>query len=43
MYVNGKAYGGDPRQILLANHTEIAIVIGTPPKRIPKIFPTVPI
>ncbi|HEX6788806.1 MAG TPA: hypothetical protein VF091_06140 [Gaiellaceae bacterium] len=43
IYVNGKAYTGDPRQILLADHTEIAIVIGTPPKRIPKTFPAVPL
>jgi hypothetical protein len=41
--VNGKAYSGDPRQILLADKTEIAIVIGTPPKKIPKDFPAVPI
>jgi hypothetical protein len=43
VYVNGKSYTGDPRQILLADHTEIAIVIGTPPKRIPKSFPAVPL
>jgi hypothetical protein len=35
-YVNGKLYTGDPRAILLGNHTEIAVVIGTPPKKIPK-------
>jgi len=35
VYVEGKRYTGDPRQILLANRREIAIVIGTPPKRIP--------
>ena|SRR5581483_9712457 len=35
-YVNGKPYLGDPRQILLADRTEIAVVIGTPPKRIPR-------
>jgi hypothetical protein len=34
-YVEGKRYTGDPRQILLADRREIAIVIGTPPKRIP--------
>jgi hypothetical protein len=43
VYVNGKAFSGDPRTILLANHTEIAIVIGTPPPKIPKTFPNVPI
>ena len=36
VYVNGKRYGGDPRAILLSDHKEIAIVIGTPPKKIPK-------
>ncbi len=43
VYVNGKAFTGDPRTILLANHTEIAIVIGTPPPKIPKTFPNVPL
>ena len=31
----GKRYRDDPRRILLKDHLEIAIVIGTPPKRIP--------
>ena len=35
-YVNGNLYTGDPRAILLSDRKEIAIVIGTPPKRIPK-------
>lgn len=35
-YVNGKRYQGDPRAILLTDRKEIAIVIGTPPKKIPK-------
>jgi hypothetical protein len=35
-YVNGKLYTGDPRAIQLGNHKEIAIVIGTPPEKIPK-------
>jgi hypothetical protein len=39
IYVNGKRYTKNPRDILLANHTEIAIVIGTPPKKIPSSFP----
>jgi len=39
-YVNGRLFTGNPRTILLADHTEIAIVIGTPPKTIPKSFPT---
>ena len=36
-YVNGKRYQGDPRAILLTDRKEIAIVIGTPPKKIPKV------
>jgi hypothetical protein len=39
VYVNGKRYLGDPRRILLADQTEIAIVIGSLPKKIPSIFP----
>jgi hypothetical protein len=39
VYVNGKKHAGDPRGILLANGTEIAVVVGTPPKTIPKRFP----
>jgi hypothetical protein len=42
-FVNGKPFSGDPRKILLINHTEIAIVIGTPPKKIPSKFPNVPL
>jgi hypothetical protein len=36
IFVNGNRYRGDPRAILLTDHKEIAIVIGTPPKKIPK-------
>jgi hypothetical protein len=43
VFVNGRRYAGDPRKILLVNHTEIAIVIGTPPKKIPSKFPNVPL
>jgi hypothetical protein len=39
-YINGRRYSGDPRTILLANHTEIAVVIGSPPAKIPSKFPT---
>jgi hypothetical protein len=39
-YVDGKAYHDDPRAIQLTNLREIAIVIGTPPKKIPSKFPT---
>jgi len=35
--------GADPRQILLANLREIAIVIGSLPKKIPLAFPVGPI
>jgi hypothetical protein len=43
IYVNGKLFEGDPRQILLADRREIAIVIGTPPAKIPARFPAAPI
>ena len=36
VYVNGKPYRQDPRAIALTDGKEIAIVIGTPPKHIPK-------
>jgi hypothetical protein len=35
-YVNGRPFGGDPRAIKLSDREEIAIVIGTPPSKIPK-------
>jgi hypothetical protein len=35
VYVNGTPFTGDPRTITLTDHKEIAIVIGTPPKKIP--------
>jgi len=40
-YVNGHRYRGEPRTILLADLTEIAIVIviSPPPKKIPSAFP----
>ena len=34
-YVDGKPFTQDPRAIELTDHREIAIVIGTPPARIP--------
>jgi hypothetical protein len=40
IYVNGDAYTGDPRQIELEDKREIAIVIGTPPPKIPSSFPS---
>jgi hypothetical protein len=38
VYVNGKPYTGDPSRIPLKTHDEYAIVIGTPPKKIPAKF-----
>jgi hypothetical protein len=38
VYVNGKLYTGDPTRIPLREHDEYAIVIGTPPKKIPSKF-----
>jgi hypothetical protein len=38
LYVDGDLYTGDPRQIELEDSREIAIVIGTPPQRIPSSF-----
>ncbi len=35
VYVNGKPYTGDPTTIQLSNFKEIAIVIGSPPDKIP--------
>jgi hypothetical protein len=36
VYVDGERFTGDPRTIDLSDQTEIAIVIGTPPAKIPK-------
>ncbi|MBA3734227.1 MAG: hypothetical protein H0W90_03355 [Actinobacteria bacterium] len=35
IYVNGDPYSSDPREISLEDKTEIAVVIGSPPKNIP--------
>jgi hypothetical protein len=40
IYVDGKPYTADPRQIQLQDQREIAIVIGTPPQTIPSQFPS---
>jgi hypothetical protein len=37
-YVNGKRFSGNPRDILLTDKKEIALVIGTPPKKIPASY-----
>jgi hypothetical protein len=39
IYVDGKRYQGDPTTIQLLDRREIAVVVGTPPKHIPSIFP----
>jgi hypothetical protein len=39
VYVNGKEFTGDPKTIPLANLTELAVVIGTPPASIPSSYP----
>ena len=39
IFVNGKRYKQNPRAIKLTNLKEIAIVIGTPPRKIPSEFP----
>lgn len=36
IYIDGVAYRGDRRAIQLTDHREIAIVIGTPPAKIPR-------
>jgi hypothetical protein len=38
-YVNGKLQTGDPQTYTLKSHDEIAIVVGKPPKKIPKSYP----
>ena len=37
VYVDGRAYAGNPRKIELAQHTDIAIEVG-PPYRVPDVF-----
>ena len=38
IYVDGAEYTGDPGELQLKKHQEIAIVIGTPPKTVPSRF-----
>jgi hypothetical protein len=38
VYVNGRQYSGDPAALVLKPHQEIAFVIGTPPKNIPRSY-----
>jgi hypothetical protein len=38
VYVNGQPYTGDPAELVLREHQEIAFVIGTPPKKIPSSY-----
>jgi hypothetical protein len=37
-YLNGKPYTGDPNNLVLKNHEEIAIAVGKPPTKIPTTF-----
>lgn len=37
-YVNGVQQTGNPENLVLKNHQEIAIVVGKPPKQIPKTY-----
>jgi hypothetical protein len=37
-YVNGVRQTGNPQNLVLKDHQEIAIVVGKPPKKIPKTF-----
>jgi nitrate reductase NapE component len=38
LYVNGAPYQGDPRTLELKPHQELALVIGTPPAKIPSSY-----
>jgi hypothetical protein len=38
VYVNGQPYTGDPGELVLREHQEIAFVIGAPPKKIPSSY-----
>jgi hypothetical protein len=38
VYVDGKLYPGDPTRVILKKHQELAVVIGTPPKKIPASY-----
>jgi hypothetical protein len=38
VYVGGKPYSGDPRQLVLRAHQEIALAYGTPPANIPSDY-----
>jgi hypothetical protein len=38
VYLDGKPYAGDPNNLVLKNHEEIAIVYAKPPKKIPATY-----
>jgi hypothetical protein len=38
VYLNGKRYVGDPNNLVLKNHEELAIVYGKAPKKIPSTY-----
>ena len=42
VFVDGETFSGDPADIELADQSEIAIVIGSPPEEIPSEFPDAP-
>jgi len=42
VFVDGKRTSGDPANVLLGDHDEIAIIIGTPPDRIPAKYAFAP-
>lgn len=37
-YLNGKPYTGDPNNLVLKNHEELAIAVGKPPTKIPTTY-----
>jgi hypothetical protein len=39
VYVDGQPHSGNPADLVLRDLQEIAIVIGTPPAKIPDSFP----
>jgi hypothetical protein len=38
VYLNGKPYDGDPNDLVLKDHEEIAIAVGKPPQNIPSTY-----
>lgn len=42
VYLDGERYSGNPAEIRLTGHLEVAVVIGQPPERIPDSWPFLP-